>query len=78
MSPPACPVLPELPGAAAIEAGQPAEFELDDDELRVLEATPIDPQTQARAEAREEISALVQENPDEVARLLRGWMTERS
>lgn len=72
------PILPELPGAAAIEAGQPAEFELDDDKLRVLEATPIDPQTQARAEAREEISALVQENPDEVARLLRGWMTERS
>ena len=74
------PILPELPGGAtaAIESGRPAEFELDDDELRVLEATPVDPQTQARAEAREEIATLVQDNPDEVARLLRGWMTERS
>ena len=74
------PILPELPGgaAAAIESGRPAEFELDDDEMRVLEATPVDPQTQARAEAREEIATLVQDNPDEVARLLRGWMTERS
>lgn len=73
------PVLPELPGApAAIEAA-PAEFELDSDEaLRVLEATPVDPQSQARVEAREEISKLVEENPDEVARLLRGWITERS
>ncbi len=74
------PILPELPGGAtaAIESGRPAEFELDDDEMRVLEATPVDPQTQARAEAREEIATLVQDNPDEVARLLRGWMTERS
>ena len=45
---------------------------------RRSEATPVDPQTQARAEAREEIATLVQDNPDEVARLLRGWMTERS
>lgn len=73
------PMLPELPGGAhaAIEAGRPAEFELDDD-LRVLEATPVDPQGQARVEAREEISTLVEENPDEVARLLRGWMAERN
>ncbi len=73
------PVLPELPGAAAaLEAG-PAEFELDsDDALRVLEATPVDPQSQARLEAREEIATLVNDNPDEVARLLRGWITERS
>ncbi len=73
------PMLPELPGAAAaIEAG-PAEFELDSDEaLRVLEATPVDPQSQARLEAREEIATLVQENPDEAARLLRSWITERS
>lgn len=73
------PMVPGLPGApAAIEAG-PAEFELDSDEaLRVLQATPIDPQSQARMEAREEISTLAQENPDEVARLLRGWISERS
>lgn len=74
------PVLPELPGGpAAIEAAPPAEFELDSDEaLRVLEATPVDPQSQARVEARAEIGKLVEENPDEVARLLRGWITERS
>lgn len=74
------PVLPELPGApAAIEAAPPADFELDSDEaLRVLEATPVDPQGRARVEAREEISKLVEENPDEVARLLRGWIMERS
>ncbi|MDO5711281.1 MAG: flagellar basal-body MS-ring/collar protein FliF [Micrococcales bacterium] len=72
------PIRPELPGAAAIE-GRPAEFELDsDDDLRVLQATPIDPQSQARVAARDEIATLVQDNPDEVARLLRGWMIERS
>lgn len=79
---PMLPELPGAPGAAAIEAGpsgHPAEFELDsDDALRVLEATPVDPQSQARVEARAEISKLVEENPDEVARLLRGWITERS
>lgn len=77
---PMLPELPGAPGAAAIEAGHsPAEFELDSDEaLRVLEATPVDPQSQARVEARAEISKLVEDNPDEVARLLRSWMTERS
>ena len=34
--------------------------------------------SQEMDKAREEIATLVQDNPDEVARLLRGWMTERS
>lgn len=69
-SPLSAPPLAELPPP-------PAEYELEDDELPVIEATPIDPQSQARTQAREEISALVEESPDEVARLLRGWITER-
>ncbi|WP_226346426.1 flagellar basal-body MS-ring/collar protein FliF [Agilicoccus flavus] len=78
----ATPSLPQLPAgggaAAAIEAA-PSAYELDDgDDLRVLEATPIDAQGQARIDAREEIGNLVEENPDEVARLLRGWMAERN
>lgn len=55
----------------------PAEYALEDDEMHVIEATPVDPQTEARAAARSEIGALVEENPDEVARLLRGWISER-
>lgn len=55
----------------------PAEYALEDDELPVIEATPVDPQSEARANARGEISALVEESPDEVARLLRGWISER-
>ncbi|MDO5629454.1 MAG: flagellar M-ring protein FliF, partial [Mobilicoccus sp.] len=55
----------------------PAEYALEDDEMPVIEATPVDPQSEARATARAEISALVEENPDEVARLLRGWISER-
>ena len=71
--------LPELPGGAhaAIE-GPPAAYELDyEDSLPVVEATPVDPQSIARSSAREEIGQLVDDNPDEVARLLRGWMAER-
>ena len=73
--------LPELPGGngaqAAIE-GSPAPYELDyEDSLPVVEATPVDPQSIARSSARQEIGQLVDENPDEVARLLRGWMAER-
>ena len=55
----------------------PAEYALEDDEMHVIEATPVDPQIEARAAARSEIGALVEENPDEVARLLRGWISER-
>lgn len=74
----AMPVLPLPSGAAAIEGPPPSAYELDDgDDMRVLEATPVDPQAQARIEARQEITSLVEENPDEVARLLRGWMAER-
>ncbi len=74
------PILPELPGGSAMAIeGRPAEFELDGDEdMRVLEATPVDPQSKARVEARDQIALLVEENPDEVARLLRGWMADRS
>lgn len=74
--------LPELPGGsggaqAAIE-GSPAAYELDyEDSLPVVEATPVDPQSIARSTARQEIGQLVEDNPDEVARLLRGWMAER-
>lgn len=68
-------VLPELPQLPA--APTPLEYELDD-ELPALEATPTDPQSEARVHARAEIGALVEEDADEVARLLRGWMTERS
>ena len=62
--------IPELPPA-------PAEYALEDDEMPVIEATPVDPQSEARIQARAEITALVEENPDEVARLLRGWIAER-
>ncbi|WP_040157720.1 flagellar basal-body MS-ring/collar protein FliF [Mobilicoccus massiliensis] len=55
----------------------PAEYALEDDEMPVIEATPLDPQSEARTQARAEITALVDENPDEVARLLRGWIAER-
>lgn len=55
----------------------PAEYALEDDEMPIIEATPIDPQSEARTQARAEITALVEENPDEVARLLRGWIAER-
>lgn len=62
--------LPELPPP-------PSEYALEDDEMPVIEATPVDPQSEARSQARAEISALASENPDEVARLLRGWIAER-
>lgn len=68
--------LPELPPAPAV-APQPLEYELED-ELPAIAAPEVDPQTQARVQARMEIGALVDENPDEVARLLRGWIAERS
>lgn len=74
-------LLPELPGGAGAQAaieGSPAAYELDyEDSLPVVEATPVDPQSIARASARQEIGQLVDDNPDEVARLLRGWMAER-
>ena len=54
------------------------EYELESDPLPVIEATPIDPQSEARVLAREEIGSLVEEDPEEVARLLRGWIAERS
>lgn len=63
--------LPELPPP-------PAEYALEDDEMPVLQATPLDPQSVARTQARAEITALVDDNPDEVARLLRGWISERN
>lgn len=70
--------LPALPGGAAAEMEpQPLEYELED-ELPAIEAPEVDPQSQARVQARLEIGALVEENPDEVARLLRGWISERS
>lgn len=73
--------LPELPGGSGAQAaieGSPAAYELDyEDSLPVVEATPVDPQSVARASARQEIGQLVDDNPDEVARLLRGWMAER-
>ncbi|MCB1252766.1 MAG: flagellar M-ring protein FliF [Austwickia sp.] len=74
--------LGELPSAEqmgelpAIEP--PLEYQLDNEPLPVIEATPVDPQSQARVLAREEIGSLVEEDPDEVARLLRGWISERS
>ena len=63
-------------GLPAIEP--PVEYMLDNEPLPVIEATPVDPQSQARVLAREEIGSLVEEDPDEVARLLRGWISERS
>ena len=69
---------PELPsGATAAIEAPPAQYQLDDDDMPMLEATPVDPQSRARVEARQEITALVEDNPEEVARLLRGWMVER-
>jgi flagellar M-ring protein FliF len=74
--------LGELPSAEeqhalpAIEP--PVEYMLDNEPLPVIEATPVDPQSQARVLAREEIGSLVEEDPDEVARLLRGWISDRS
>ena len=76
--------LGELPSAAQPELPEaimppPLEYQLDDeDDLKALEATPVDPQGEARVTARAEIGLLVKENPDEVARLLRGWISERS
>lgn len=69
---------PELPALAGpgMEP-QPLEYELED-ELPAIEAPAVDPQSEARLQARLEIGALVDENPDEVARLLRGWISERS
>lgn len=70
--------LPALPGRAAAEVEPlPLEYELED-ELPAIEAPEVDPQSEARVHARREIGALVEENPDEVARLLRGWISERS
>ncbi|WP_168582420.1 flagellar basal-body MS-ring/collar protein FliF [Gephyromycinifex aptenodytis] len=72
------PETPGRPGGSMAELPpSPAEYALEDDELPVLEAIPVDPQSEARANAREEISALVEESPDEVARLLRGWISDR-
>lgn len=73
------PGLPQLPssGRAAELDSAPAAYELDGYDLPVVEATPVDPQSLARATAREEITGLVDDDPDEVARLLRGWMAER-
>lgn len=70
--PSAAPALPPSP------TDPPLEYQLESDSLPVIEATPIDPQSQARVLAREEIGSLVEEDPDEVARLLRGWIAERS
>ncbi|GAB47528.1 flagellar basal-body MS-ring/collar protein FliF [Mobilicoccus pelagius] len=74
--------LPSAGGSTAVPMQElppaPAEYALEDDEMPVIEATPIDPQSEARTQARAEITALVDENPDEVARLLRGWITERN
>ncbi len=74
--------LGELPSAApALPPGPtepPLEYQLESDPFPVIEATPVDPQSQARVLAREEIGSLVEEDPDEVARLLRGWIAERS
>lgn len=64
------------PGLPAIEP--PAAYPVENEPLPVIEATPVDPQSQARILAREEIGTLVAEDPDEVARLLRGWIAERS
>lgn len=70
--PSAAPALPPSP------TDPPLEYQLESDPLPVIEATPVDPQSQARVLAREEIGSLVEEDPDEVARLLRGWIAERS
>ncbi|GAB77749.1 flagellar M-ring protein FliF [Austwickia chelonae] len=75
--------LGELPSATAGElpptpVDPPLEYSLESDPLPVIEATPVDPQSQARVLAREEIGSLVEEDPDEVARLLRGWISERN
>ena len=68
----------ELPALPPGPVEPPAAYHLESDPLPVIEATPIDPQSQARVLAREEIGSLVDEDPDEVARLLRGWIAERS
>ncbi len=70
------PTAEDQPALPAIDP--PLEYQLDSDPLPVIEATPVDPQSQARVLAREEIGSLVEEDPDEVARLLRGWISERS
>lgn len=67
---------PALPAGPDMEP-RPLEYELED-ELPAIEAPEVDPQSEARIQARLEIGALVDENPDEVARLLRGWISERS
>ncbi|MBW3083936.1 Flagellar M-ring protein [Austwickia sp. TVS 96-490-7B] len=76
--------LGELPSASPQAAlpptptDPPLEYQLESDLLPVIEATPVDPQSAARVLAREEIGNLVEEDPDEVARLLRGWISERN
>lgn len=70
--PSALPALPPGP------ANPPLEYQLDSDDFPIIEAVQVDPQSQARVLAREEIGTLVAEDPDEVARLLRGWIAERS
>lgn len=68
---------PALLALPANAGPQPLAYDLDD-ELPAIAAPEVDPQAAARVHARLEIGALVDENPDEVARLLRGWIAERS
>jgi flagellar M-ring protein FliF len=44
---------------------------------RALEPVPVSPEAELRAVRREEIGQLIEEQPDEVARLIRGWLVER-
>ena len=45
--------------------------------LPALAPLPVSPEAEARAVRREEIGQLIEDQPDEVAKLLRGWLVER-
>jgi flagellar M-ring protein FliF len=45
--------------------------------LEITSPVPSDGETERRLVVREEISELVERQPDEVAQLLRGWLADR-
>jgi flagellar M-ring protein FliF len=45
--------------------------------LPALPPLPVSPEAEARVMRREEIGQLIEDQPDEVAKLIRGWLVER-
>lgn len=65
---------------AAIEAGRTTAFEpaVRSVEFDVPPPSPAGALADSQTVARKEIGQLIEQQPDEVARLLRGWLAERS